>query len=157
FARQHHSERDVAAMIALEHAAELRVAGVLPDLIAESERRHRAFSAALDAAARPAALAEAVPTTAIGASVLGAVVAGIAIAPTVAPTTLAVLMLLPLSAFEAMTALPAAAVQLIRSRISAGRLLDLAPPGVITAEPKPPSAPPIGACRLSADVCSGHA
>ena len=83
---------------------------------------------ALDAAAGPAALAEAVPTAAIGASVLGAVVAGIALAPTVAPTTLAVLMLLPLSAFEAMTALPAAAVQLARSRISARRLLDLAPP-----------------------------
>ena len=83
----------------------------------------------LDAAARPAAIAEAVPTAAIGASVLGAVVAGIGLAPAVAPTTLAILMLLPLSAFEAMTPLPAAAVQLTRSRIAARRLLDLAPTG----------------------------
>ena len=79
-ARQHHSERDTAAMLALEHAPELRVAGVLPDVIAESQRRQRAWGAALDAAARPAAIAEAMPTAAIGASVLGAVVAGIGMA-----------------------------------------------------------------------------
>ena len=81
-ARQHHSERDTAAMIALEHAPELRVAGALPRVIAESQRRQRAWGAALDAAARPAAIAEAMPTAAIGASVLGAVVAGIGMAPT---------------------------------------------------------------------------
>ena len=154
-ARQHHSDRDTAAMIALEHAPELRVAGALPDVIAESERRQHAWGDALDAAARPAAIAEAVPTAAIGASVLGAVVAAIGLAHTVAPTTLAVLMLLPLSAFEAMTPLPAAAVQLMRSRIAARRLLDLAP-----ARPNPSensaSAPPAGTGRLSVDMCSGH-
>jgi ATP-binding cassette subfamily C protein CydC len=156
-ARQHHSERDTSAMIALEHAPELRVAGALPDVIAESQRRQHAWGDALDAAARPAAIAEAMPTAAIGASVLGAVVAGIAIAPTVAPTTLAVLMLLPLSAFEAVTPLPAAAVQLTRSRIAARRLLDLAPPNH-TAESTiaPVAQRRLGTGRLSADVCSGH-
>ena len=152
-ARQHHSERDTAAMLALEHGPELRVAGVLPDVIAESQRRQHAWSTALDAAARPAAIAEAMPTAAIGASVLGAVVAGIGIASQTAPTTLAVLMLLPLSAFEAMTPLPAAAVQLTRSRIAARRLLDLAPP----AQPaeSPVRAPlPDDVARLSADVSS---
>ncbi|OBH91656.1 thiol reductant ABC exporter subunit CydC [Mycobacterium sp. E2989] len=155
-ARQHHSERDTSAMIALEHAPELRVAGLLPRVIAESQRGQRAWGAALDAAARPAAVAEAVPTAAIGASVLGAVLAGIALAPSVAPTTLAVLMLLPLSAFEAMTPLPAAAVQLTRSRIAARRLLDLT-----AADPpesgKPTAAPPGPAAVLSADIRSGHA
>ena len=154
-ARQHHSERDISAMLALEHAPELRVAGVLPDIIAESQRRQHDWNDALDAAARPTALAEAMPTAAIGVSVLGAVVAGIALAPTVAPTTLAILMLLPLSAFEAMTPLPAAAAQLARSRIAARRLLDLAPPDR-TAESSPLSAHPIEG-RLSADVCSGRA
>lgn len=157
-ARQHHSERDRSAMIALEHAPELRVAGALPDVIAESQRQQHAWGAALDAAARPAAIAEAMPTAAIGASVLGAVVAGIAIAPTVAPTTLAVLMLLPLSAFEAMTPLPAAAVQLTRSRIAAGRLLDLAPSRRswrAESTTTPPRA--IRTNRLFADICSGHA
>jgi len=47
------------------------------------------------------------PTAAVSVSVLGAVVAGIALAPIVAPTTLAILMLLPLAAFEATTPLPA--------------------------------------------------
>ena len=155
-ARQHHSERDRSAMIALEHAPELRVAGVLPDVIAESQRRQHAWGAALDAATRPAAIAEAVPTAAIGASVLGAVAAGIGMASTVAPTTLAVLMLLPLSAFEAMTPLPAAAVQLTRSRIAARRLLNLAPADH-PAEPTKPSPRRASTGRLSVDVCSGHA
>lgn len=154
-ARQHHSERDTAAMIALEHAPELRVAGALPDVIAESHRRQLRWSDALDAAARPAALAEAMPTAAIGASVLGAVVAGIGLAHAVAPTTLAVLMLLPLSAFEAMTPLPAAAIQLTRSRIAARRLLDLAPE-FPTAESRTPTPLPVGTARLSADLRSGH-
>jgi ATP-binding cassette subfamily C protein CydC len=154
-ARQHHSERDTSAMIALEHAPELRVAGVLPDTIAEAQRRQRAWGRALDAAARPAAVAQAMPTAAIGASVLGAVVAAIGMAPTVAPTTLAVLMLLPLSAFEATAALPAAAVQLTRSGIAARRLLDLAP----TSDARPALATahaPAGTGRLTADVSSGY-
>ncbi len=154
-ARQHHSDRDTAAMIALEHAPELRVAGALPGVIAEAQRRQREWGDALDAAARPAAIAEAMPTAAIGASVLGAVVAGIGLAHTVAPTTLAVLMLLPLSAFEAMTPLPAAAVQLTRSRIAARRLLDLAPPDRPDESASAP-APPVGTGRLSVDIRSGH-
>ena len=32
--RQHHSDRDMSAMLALEHAPELRVAGRLPSVIA---------------------------------------------------------------------------------------------------------------------------
>jgi ATP-binding cassette, subfamily C, bacterial CydC len=155
-ARQHHSERDTSAMIALEHAPELRVAGALPNVIAESRRRQLNWSDALDAAAKPAALAEAMPTAAIGVSVLGAVAAGIGLASAVAPTTLAVLMLLPLSAFEAMTPLPAAAIQLTRSRIAARRLLDLAPRHT-AAQSATAATTPIGAAQLSADVCSGHA
>lgn len=134
-ARDLHARRDVTAMLALDHAAELRVAGRLPSVIAHSQQRQREWGAALDLAARPGALAAAVPTLAVGVSVLGAVVAGIGIAPAVAPTTLAILMLLPLSSFEATTALPAAATALTRSRIAARRLLGLtdtrttAPPG----------------------------
>jgi ATP-binding cassette, subfamily C, bacterial CydC len=154
-ARQHHSERNTSATIALNHAPELRVAGALSDIIAESQRRQRGWGAALDAAARPAAVAEAMLTAAIGAGVVGAVVAGIALALAVAPTTLAILMLLPLSAFEAMVPLPAAAVQLTRSRIASRRLLDLAPPER-AAEPTTPAPGPEGTGRLAADVCCGH-
>ena len=150
-AHQHRSGRDVAAMLALEHAPELRVGGTLPSIVWESQRQQRDWSDAIDAAARPAALATAVPTAAIGASVLGATVAAIGLAGTVAPTTLAILMLLPLSAFEATTPLPAAAVQWTRSRIAARHLLDLTPAenpkiapqprfGTATASPRPATA-----------------
>lgn len=155
-ARQHHSERDTSAMIALEHAPELRVAGALPGVIADAHRRQLQWSDALDAAAKPAALAESLPTAAVGISVLGAVVAGIGLAHAVAPTTLAVLMLLPLSAFEAMTPLPAAAIQLTRSRIAARRLLGLTPPRG-AAQPATPAPIPIGTARLAADARCGHA
>ncbi|MFY2860528.1 thiol reductant ABC exporter subunit CydC [Mycobacterium sp. THU-M104] len=155
-ARRHHARRDASAMLALEHAPELRVAGALGGVIVESQRRQRAWGAALDAAARPAAVAEAMPTVAIGASVLGAVAAGIGLAPSVAPTTLAVLMLLPLSAFEATTPLPAAAVQLTRSRIAARRLLDLIPPERPNECERPAAALPVGTPRLYAAVRCGH-
>jgi ATP-binding cassette, subfamily C, bacterial CydC len=98
----------------------------LPGVIAESERDQRAWGGALDRAAIPAAFASAVPGAAMGVSVLGAAVAALGLANSVAATTVAVLMLLPLSAFEAITALPAAAVALSRARAAARRLLDLA-------------------------------
>ncbi|AMO61597.1 Component linked with the assembly of cytochrome' ABC transporter ATP-binding protein CydC [Mycolicibacterium phlei] len=140
-AAEHHSDRDVAVMLALEHAPELRVGGRLDAVLAEANRRHRDWGAATDRAARPAAAAGAVSTLAIGASVVGAVVAGFGIANIVAPTTLAILMLLPLSAFEATTALPAAAVQLTRSRIAARRIAELTAPDA--AARTRPEVPPI--------------
>ena len=154
-ATQHHCARDVATMIALEHAPELRVSGRLAEMITESERRQRDWGHAIDRAAAPAAVAAAAPTAAIGVTVLGAVAAGIGLASTLAPTTVAVLMLLPLSAFEATTALPSAAVQLTRSRIAARRLFELAgsnpPPGALS------TVSPDGAGRVAAvDLCSGY-
>jgi ATP-binding cassette, subfamily C, bacterial CydC len=155
-ARQHHSGRDVAAMLALEHAPELRVGGTLPSIVLESQRQQRDWSNALDAAIRPAALATAVPTAAIGASVLGATVAAIGLAGTVAPTTLAILMLLPLSAFEATTPLPAAAVQWTRSRIAARHLLDLTPAenAVVALDPRPAIATALPHPAATATLCA---
>lgn len=126
-ARGHHSHRDIAAITALDHAAELRVAGRLPILIAESEQQQRNWGIALDRAAAPMATAAAVPSVVTGVATIGAIMIGITSAPALAPTTLAVLMLLPLAAFEATGALPAAAVALTRARIAAERLLELAP------------------------------
>ncbi|MHA3021117.1 ATP-binding cassette domain-containing protein [Mycobacterium sp. BMJ-28] len=121
----HHTARDTAAVLALEHAAELRVSGRLPGVIAESERQQRDWGQALDRAAAPGALAAAASTAAVGAAVLAAIVVGITLAPVTAPTTLAILMLVPLSAFEATTALPAAAVALVRARLAAGRIAEI--------------------------------
>lgn len=131
-AAAHHSGRDVAVMLALDYAAELRVGGRLDAVLADAEDRHRRWGEATDRAARPAAVASAANTLAIGASVLGAVTAGVLLAGSVAPTTLVILMLLPLSSFEATTALPAAAAQLTRSRIAARRLTELTAPAAST-------------------------
>ncbi|MDF2823287.1 MAG: transporter ATP-binding protein, partial [Mycobacterium sp.] len=147
-ARDLHAGRDTLAMLALDHAAELRVSGRLPSVIAETRRRQQEWGAALALAARPAAVGAAVPTAVIGVSVLGAVVAALGIAPTVAPTTLAILMLLPLSSFEATTALPAAATQLTRSRIAARRLLGLT--GTVPTQPRP--VPPLAGHRPDATL-----
>ncbi|GAB7070828.1 ATP-binding cassette domain-containing protein [Mycobacterium hodleri] len=125
---QHHSGRDAATMLALQHAPELRVAGRLDEVLADSARRQREWGAAADRAALPAAFGAAAPTAATAVSVLGAVLVAITLASQVAPTTLAILVLLPLSAFEATTALPGAAIQLTRARIAAARLLDLTAP-----------------------------
>ncbi|MFS0900519.1 ATP-binding cassette domain-containing protein [Mycolicibacterium litorale] len=124
----HHGERDVAMMLALDHAPELRVSGRLDGVVTDAQRRQQDWGDAADHAAAPAALAAAVPGVAMGAAVLGAAVSGIALAGSVAPTTVAILMLLPLSAFEATTALPSAAVQLTRSRIAARRVHELTRP-----------------------------
>ncbi len=127
---EHHSQRDTAVMLALEHAPELRVSGRLDGVIAEAGEQQRRWGRAIDRAAAPAAVAAAAPTAAIGVSVLGALFAGIALSDHLAPTTLAILMLLPLAAFEATAALPGAAVALSRARIAAHRLLTLTEPVV---------------------------
>ncbi|MGK2902245.1 MAG: ATP-binding cassette domain-containing protein [Mycobacterium sp.] len=131
-AAEHHSARDTATLLALEHAAELRVAGRLEEVIAESADEHRDLGRAQDRAAAPAAVAGAVATAAAGVSVLGAVIVGIMLAGHTSATSLAILMLVPLSAFEATTALPAAAAQLVRSRIAADRLTCLTTPAAST-------------------------
>ena len=71
-ATQHHSGRDVATMLALEHAPELRVSGRLDGVIAEAERRHRDWGRATDRAAAPAALAAAAPSAGDRASACSA-------------------------------------------------------------------------------------
>ena len=125
---EHHSSRDTAVMLALEHAPELRVSGRLDGVIADAAEQQRRWGRAIDRAAAPAAVAAAAPTAAVGVSVLGALFAGIALSNHVAPTTVAILMLVPLAAFEATAALPGAAVTLTRARIAARRLLALTDP-----------------------------
>ncbi|MCL2465928.1 MAG: thiol reductant ABC exporter subunit CydC [Micrococcales bacterium] len=82
---------------------------------------------AVDASALSAALASGLGLLAQAAAVVVALVTGV---PAVqqgilAPTTLAVVVLTPLAAFEATQALPNAAIQLQRSRAAAARILTL--------------------------------
>ncbi len=124
-AAEHREARDSAAMTALDHADQLRVGARLPSVLADVSARQTEWGCVEDSAAHPAALAAATQTLSIGAAVVGAALAGITLSGSVAPTTVAVLMLLPLSAFEAIGALPAAAVTLVRARLAALRLTEL--------------------------------
>lgn len=119
----------------LDHAPELRVGGLLPRQLELARRRRMEWAAAQDAAAGPAAWAAAVPTLAVGAASVGALAAAVELAGHIAPTTLAILVLLPLAAFEASTALPAAAIGIARSRASARHLQELVSTDIDMAVP----------------------
>ncbi|ORA59945.1 thiol reductant ABC exporter subunit CydC [Mycobacteroides franklinii] len=131
-ARALHAETTVEI---LDHAPELRVGGLLPRQLESARRRRMEWAAAQDAAASPAAWAAAVPTLAVGAASVGTLASAVELAGHIAPTTLAILVLLPLAAFEASTALPAAAIGIARSRASARHLQELVSTGIDMAVP----------------------
>ena len=128
-----------AVLTLLDDPAALEVAGALADERARLRAADAATSAARDRSAAPLAVAAAVAELAVGVALLGALVLGVPAVGTgtLAPVELAVVALVPLAAFEATSLLPAAAVQLHRSRAAAARvaaLLDASDPdGSVTA------------------------
>ncbi|WP_182111535.1 thiol reductant ABC exporter subunit CydC [Actinotalea sp. JY-7876] len=130
-------------MTLLQGADELRVAGRVPTLLERLRRSDADLAAATDRAAARAAGGAALGPLATGLAVLGAVVLGTAATTSgvLAPVELAVVVLTPLAAFEATGLLPAAAVQLLRSRRAAARLVAL----LDDADPSPEEAPPAAA------------
>ncbi|MBC7300015.1 MAG: thiol reductant ABC exporter subunit CydC [Nocardia sp.] len=148
--RADRAEFTAEGLTVLDHAAELRVAGRLDAALAVADQAsHRAVIAEDSAASRSAWAAAATPLS-IGVSAFGALLVGIAAyGPTgglpggMTPMALTILVLVPLSAFEAVAALPAAATALTTSRaalhrlrgISAGALRELAQPRSAPARP----------------------
>lgn len=135
-ARSTQAAADASATVVtlLTGSAELQVAGRVDPLVATLRDAEARRARAADDAARPAAIGAAVQPAATGAAVLAALLLGIpaTVSGTLAPVELAVVVLTPLAAFEAVAALPAAAVQVLRSRQAAARvmaLLDAAEPG----------------------------
>ncbi|WP_067568423.1 ATP-binding cassette domain-containing protein [Nocardia acidivorans] len=142
--RADRTEFTAGALTVLDHAPELRVAGRLSGAIAAAERAGRRAVAAEDRAAARSAWSAAVLPLSIGTSVLGSLLIGIALYgngnvvatkgfQTVAgggmtPMTFAVLVLVPLSAFEAVAVLPAAAQALTTGRAALHRLIRLERP-----------------------------
>lgn len=130
-------EYTALALTALEHADELALDGRLPGLLYAAARADRDAAFGADRASRPAALAAAltpvsmlftvVAALAVGVAAYAGNGAGVTAAETTAmsPMVLAVLVLLPLAAFEAVGPLSAAAVQLVRSRDAAARIVEL--------------------------------
>ncbi|MDJ0360216.1 thiol reductant ABC exporter subunit CydC [Rhodococcus sp. H29-C3] len=126
------SEFSETAVRALDHAGELRVAGRLDETLRDAAEANRESVKARDRAALPAAFADAALPLSIGAAVLGSLLVGISLygstggtAGGMTPMALAIIVLVPLSAFEATSALPGAAIALTRARISASRIVEL--------------------------------
>ncbi|WP_278234884.1 thiol reductant ABC exporter subunit CydC [Isoptericola sp. AK164] len=113
----------------LEDGQQLRVAGRLAQRTDGLRAADRRLAAATDDGARVSGLSAALEAGAQTLAVLGCLLLGIpaALAGDLAATELAVVVLTPLAVFEVTTALPAAAVQLRRSRAAARRLVDLLP------------------------------
>ena len=118
------------ALQVLDDATSLRLDGRLDGALAEHERAQRAYDAALDRAALPSALAAAVVPVAMILALTGSVLAAgpLWVAGQASAGQIGVLLLLPLSAFEAASALPAAASQLARSQAAARRLVETVGP-----------------------------
>lgn len=133
-ARADRAEFAAHALTVLDHAAELWVAGKLESALdTAAAANRRALTAEDRAAGRNAWAAAAIPL-ATGVTVLAALLIGILVygpgggAPgAMTPMALAVLVLLPLSAFEATGPLPAAAQTLTVARAALHRLRAVSP------------------------------
>ncbi|MFD0361634.1 thiol reductant ABC exporter subunit CydC [Nocardia sp. GCM10030253] len=127
--RDDRAEFTAQAVTVLDHAPELRVAGRLDAALAAANRAGQRAVVAEDSAASRSAWAAAATPLSIGASVLGALLVGIAIygpngggPGAMTPMALTILVLLPLSAFEAVGPLPTAAQALTTARAALHRL-----------------------------------
>ena len=119
-------EVTAGAVSILEDATALRLDGRLDTALAAAAERQREHDAAIDRAALPSALAAAAVPASMTLAVLGSVLAAGALwtGGGVSAGQIGILLLVPLSAFEAASALPDAAAQLARSRAAAARLDD---------------------------------
>ncbi|RJO78880.1 thiol reductant ABC exporter subunit CydC [Nocardia panacis] len=127
--RADRTEFTAQALTVLDHAAELRVAGKLDGAVARATAAGRRAVRAEDRAAARTAWSTAATPLSIGVSALGALLIGIVTygpnsgAPgTMTPMALAILVLLPLSAFESVTPLSAAAQAFTAARAALHRL-----------------------------------
>jgi thiol reductant ABC exporter CydC subunit len=131
----------------LQGAPELIAYGAAPAQLAEAARLDRDFTRATARSATSTGLGAAVSALAGGLAVWGGLAVGVPAVRSGAldGVLLAVIVLLPLAAFEVVAGLPAAARHLERARRSAARIfavLDAAPPVQDPSSPSPlPAAP----------------
>jgi ATP-binding cassette subfamily C protein CydC len=143
-AAQSRAEMTAAALTILDDPGPLAVSGQLSTHVALLRAADRRLEAATDTGARPAAVSAALGTLAVGAAVVAALLLGIPAAARgeLTPVELAVVVLTPLAAFEATSLLPAAAVQVLRSRLAAQRVMELLDSSEADAPPVAPVAAP---------------
>ncbi|MFI7527123.1 thiol reductant ABC exporter subunit CydC [Nocardia salmonicida] len=137
------AEFTAEGLTVLDHAAELRVAGRLDAALVVADKASQRAVIAEDSAASRSAWAAAATPLSIGVSTFGALLVGIAVyGPTgglaggMTPMALTILVLVPLSAFEAVGALPAAATTFTTSRAALHRLrgISAGTPGAVAAD-----------------------
>ena len=120
---------DIAAtsLAILEGATELSMAGTLERARRSLSESEAALSAALARSARLSAFARGLDVCAMGVAVIGALLIGIpqTTSGVLAQVLLAVIVLVPLSAFEGVAELTPAAAQLVRSAQAATRICSL--------------------------------
>jgi len=120
---------DIAAtsLAILEGATELSMAGTLERARRSLSESEAALSAALARSARLSAFARGLDVCAMGVAVIGALLIGIpqTTSGVLAQVLLAVIVLVPLSAFEGVAELTPAAAQLVRSAQAAQRICAL--------------------------------
>ncbi|GMA25396.1 thiol reductant ABC exporter subunit CydC [Luteimicrobium album] len=156
---QARADMTAATLDVLGDDGALAVSGALGSRLDDLRRSDRELTAATDVGARTSATSEAIQTAATGLAVVVALLLGV---PAVAsgrlsPEDLAVVVLTPLAAFEGVGALPAAAVQLRRSRAAAARIMalldgaapDPAAPQPVAVTPAAPGAPVLVARALA--------
>lgn len=141
----------------ITRAAELALSGRTEAELAALEAAHRRSAAVENRAARPLAASAAIAVLTTGLAVLGALLVAIPahVSGTLTATELGVVVLLPLAAFEATAALPAAASQVHRSAAAARRIADLlGPEGMASASPRQPRPMPGARPRRRAPAAS---
>lgn len=144
-ALQSRADMTATALGLLDDAGPLLVGGRADAELAALRESDRRLAAATDAGAGPAAVAAGLGQLAVGVAMLAALLTGVPAvgAGLLSPVELAVVVLTPLAAFEATSLLPAAAIQVQRSRAAAVRVLALLdaptdPPATDSAVGRPP-------------------
>lgn len=153
-ARTAHARADMAAISLdiVDNAAALTVSGMLAARRAALRGADARLAAATDSGARTSGLASAVGTAATGLAVLAALILAI---PSVtdgslSPVALAVVVLTPLAVFEITQVLPAAAIQMHRSREAAARIMALLDAAAVPATAVPTDTVPTNAVPTTA-------
>lgn len=138
----------------LDAAVEHRVWGTSGTAAQELREADKHAEEALDKSSRPASFAIALQTLSAGVALLGCLWVGVTGASNglYGPTTAAIIVLLPLAAFEAVNAVPGAVTQLFRSSAAAARIVDIAPPLPDGYSPSPREATPASAATSSHGV-----
>ncbi|MFN8077034.1 MAG: thiol reductant ABC exporter subunit CydC [Kineosporiaceae bacterium] len=143
------TEISAEVLALVDGLGELTVNGAAPARAVAVRDLDARLAGRLDDAAAPAALASALSTAATALASVACLALGVvAVADgRLAPVMLAVVALVPAAAAEAVTGLPAAATQLVRSRAAAARVIDLLDVPAADGAGPGDAAPPAGAVR----------